>query len=84
MNLSKQYRLFQIAIMLIKVSSVDTSILSVNVLSLYDINFYGIVRTIAGKPEALLLEIQGIRRVNSFLNTDDVFAILSIECSTLC
>lgn len=66
-----------------KISSADTSILPNDVLSLRDENFYDIVRKIAGVSEATLLEIQGIRSAYSFLNTDDVFAILSIPCSAL-
>jgi hypothetical protein len=62
---------------------VDTSVLPTDVLSLYDNNFYQMVETIAGPAEAQLLEVQGIRGVYSFLNTEDVFDILSIKCSAL-
>ena len=41
------------------------------------------VEAIAGPAEAKLLEVQGIRGVYSFLNTEDVFGILSLKCSTL-
>ena len=63
--------------------SVDTSVLPNDVLSFHDDSFYLIVEQIAGSAEAKLLEIQGIRSVYSFLNTDDVFDILSISCSAL-
>ena len=63
--------------------SVDTSVLPVDVLSFYDGQFYQLVERIAGVAEATLLEIQGIRSVYSFLNTDDVFEILSIPCAAL-
>ena len=63
--------------------SVDTSVLPVGVLSFYDDQFYQLVERIAGVAEATLLEIQGIRSVYSFLNTDDVFEILSIPCAAL-
>ena len=63
--------------------SVDTSVLPVGVLSLYDIQFYDLVERIAGVAEATLLEIQGIRSVYSFLNTDVVFEILSVPCAAL-
>lgn len=63
--------------------SVDTSILAFDVLSFYDDRFYQLVRTIAGGAEANLLEMQGIRSVYSFLNTEDVFEILSIQCAAL-
>ncbi|CAF2091379.1 unnamed protein product [Rotaria magnacalcarata] len=41
------------------------------------------VERVAGSAEAKLLAAQGIRSVYSFLNTEDVFEILSISCSTL-
>ena len=63
--------------------SVDTSVLPVGVLSFYDDQFYQLVERIAGVAEATLLEVQGIRSVYSFLNTDDVFEILSIPCAAL-
>ena len=63
--------------------SVDTSVLPVGVLSFYDVQFYDLVERIAGVAEATLLEIQGIRSVYSFLNTDDVFEILSVPCAAL-
>jgi hypothetical protein len=63
--------------------SVDTSVLPVGVLSFYDVQFYDLVERIAGVAEAALLEIQGIRSVYSFLNTDDVFEILSVPCAAL-
>ena len=63
--------------------SVDTSILPVSVLSFYDDQFYHLVERTAGLAEATLLEIQGIRSVYSFLNTDDVFEILSVPCAAL-
>ena len=55
--------------------SVDTSVLPVGVLSFYDVQFYDLVERIAGVAEPTLLEIQGIRSVYSFLNTDDAFEI---------
>ena len=63
--------------------SVDTSVLPTGVLSIYDVQFYDLVERIAGVAVATLLEIQGIRSVYSFLNTDDVFEILSVPCATL-
>lgn len=66
-----------------QILSVDTSVLPTDVLSLYDDRFYQMVEIIAGPLEAKLLEIQGIRSVYSFLNTEDVFDILSIKCSAL-
>jgi hypothetical protein len=66
-----------------KMLSFDTSVLPKDVLSFYDDNFYLVAQQIAGAAEAKLLEIQGIRSVYSFLNTDDVFDILSISCSAL-
>ena len=63
--------------------SVHTSVLPVGVLSFYDVQFYDLVERIAGVAEATLLEIQGIRSVYSFLNTDDVFEILSVPCAAL-
>ena len=62
---------------------VDTSILPADVLSFYDDAFYRMVERIAGLGEAKLLEIQGIRSVYSFLNTEDVFQILSVQCAVL-
>jgi len=62
---------------------VDTSVLPTDALSFYDDNFYRLVEKIAGLAEAKLLEVQGIRGVYSFLNTEDVFDILSISCSAL-
>ena len=66
-----------------KLLSLDTSVLPSDVLTLYDDAFYRMVEVIAGSLEAKLLEAQGIRSVYSFLNTDDVFHILSIQCSAL-
>ena len=66
-----------------KMLSFDTSVLQKDVLSFHDDNFYLVAQQIAGAAEAKLLEIQGIRSVYSFLNTDDVFDILSISCSGL-
>lgn len=66
-----------------QIVSVDTSVLPVDVLSLYDDHFYGIVEKIAGSRVSKLLEIQGIRGVYLFLNTTDVFDILSISCVAL-
>ena len=63
--------------------SLDTSILPADVLSLYDENFNRIVEKIAGHVEAKLFEAQGILSVYSFLNTEDVFDILSISCAAL-
>jgi len=63
--------------------SVDTSVLPTDVLSYCDDAFYQVVKAIAGPPEANLLEAQGIRSVYSFLNTEDVFDILTITCSAL-
>ncbi|CAF3211980.1 unnamed protein product [Rotaria sp. Silwood2] len=61
----------------------DTSLLPNDALTFYDDAFYQIVEKIAGLTEAKLLEIQGIRSVYSFLNTEDVFDILSMPCSAL-
>ncbi|CAF1597035.1 unnamed protein product [Adineta ricciae] len=61
----------------------DTSILPTDVLSLCDGPFYEIVQKIAGEGEAKLLQVQGIRSVYSFLNTEDVFEILSVPCNAL-
>ncbi|CAF2960733.1 unnamed protein product [Rotaria sp. Silwood2] len=61
----------------------DTSVLPNDALSFYDDAFYQMVEKIAGLTEAKLLEVQGIRSVYSFLNTEDVFDILSIPCSVL-
>jgi hypothetical protein len=69
--------------MSVQIVSVDTSVLPIDVLSLYDDSFYRIVEQIAGLGEAKLLEVQGIRGVYSFLNTPDVFEILSIPCAAL-
>ena len=66
-----------------QILSVDTSVLPIDVLSFYDTSFYKMVEKIAGPPEAKLLEAQGIRGVYSFLNTEDVFDILSIQSSAL-
>lgn len=66
-----------------QIFSVDTSVLPDNVLSLVDNDFYQMVEIIAGPAEAKLLEVQGIRGVYSFLNTEDVFDILTLKCSTL-
>lgn len=66
-----------------KIWSVDTSVLPADALFLYDDRFYQMVQRIAGESEAMLLEIQGIRSVYSFLNTNDVFDVLSIQCSAL-
>jgi hypothetical protein len=66
-----------------QIFSVDTSILPDNVLNLVDDAFYKVVEVVAGPIEAKLLEIQGIRSVYSFLNTDDTFGILTFKCSTL-
>ncbi|CAF1203412.1 unnamed protein product [Rotaria sordida] len=66
-----------------EILSVDTSVLPTDVLSLYDDSFYRLVEIIAGPAEANLLESQGIRSVYSFLNTEDVFHVLSIQCSAL-
>jgi hypothetical protein len=63
--------------------SVNTSVLPLDVLSFYDDQFYHLVETIAGAAEASLLEVQGIRSVYSFLNTEDVFEILSVQCLAL-
>ena len=63
--------------------ALDTSILPPDALSFYDDNFYNLVKNIAGTIEAKLLEIQGIRSVYSFLHTDDIFEILTIQCSAL-
>ncbi|CAF2994095.1 unnamed protein product [Rotaria sp. Silwood2] len=63
--------------------ALDTSILPPGALSFYDDNFYNLVKNIAGTTEAKLLEIQGIRSVYSFLHTDDIFEILTIQCSAL-
>lgn len=63
--------------------SVDISVLPNDVLSFYDDTFYRMVAIIAGPTEAKLLEAQGIRSVYSFLNTEDVFDILSISCTAL-
>ncbi|CAF4497792.1 unnamed protein product, partial [Rotaria socialis] len=41
------------------------------------------VERVAGSAEAKLLAAQGIRSLYSFLNTEDVFEILSISCSAL-
>ena len=60
--------------------TVNTSVLPLDVLSFYDEQFYHLVETIAGAPEASLLEVQGIRIVYSFLNTEDVFEILFVPC----
>ena len=62
---------------------VNTSVLPLDVLSFYDEQFYHLVETMAGAAEASLLEVQGIRSVYSFLNTEDVFDILSIPCTAL-
>lgn len=69
--------------MIAQIVSVDTSVLPPSVLSFYDDNFYQIVQKIAGLDAAKLLEVQGIRGVYSFLNTTDVFDILSIPCAAL-
>lgn len=66
-----------------QLSSVDTSVLPDDVLSLVDNDFYQMVEFIAGPAEAKLLEVQGVRGVYSFLNTEDVFDILTLKCSTL-
>ncbi|CAF3833034.1 unnamed protein product [Rotaria sp. Silwood1] len=66
-----------------QIFSVDTSVLPDNVLLLVDDAFYKMVEVVAGPAEAQLLEFQGIRGVYSFLNTDDVFGILALKCSTL-
>jgi hypothetical protein len=63
--------------------ALDTSILPPGALSFYDDSFYDLVKNIAGTTEAKLLEIQGIRSVYSFLHTDDIFEILTIQCSAL-
>ncbi|CAF2900819.1 unnamed protein product [Rotaria sp. Silwood2] len=63
--------------------SFDTSILPDDILSFCDEDFYKVVEKIAGSAEATLLQIQGIRSVYSFLNIEDVFAVLSISCSAL-
>ena len=63
--------------------SVNTSVLPLDVLSFYDEQFYHLVEAIAGAPESSLLEVQGIRSVYSFLNTEDVFEILSVPCVAL-
>ncbi|CAF4164941.1 unnamed protein product [Rotaria sordida] len=60
-----------------------TSVLPDNVLSLVDDAFCKMVEVVAGPAEAQLLEFQGVRGVYSFLNTDDVFGILALKCSTL-
>ena len=69
--------------MTLQIVSIDTSVLPPDALSFYDDDFYALVNNIAGASEAKLLEIQGIRSVYSFLNTDDVFDILSISSSSL-
>ncbi|CAF4572565.1 unnamed protein product [Rotaria sp. Silwood1] len=61
----------------------NTSILPTDILSFCDEDFYKVVEKFAGSAEAKLLEAQGIRSVYSFLNTEDVFAILSISCPVL-
>lgn len=66
-----------------QIFSVDTSVLPDNVLSLVDDAFYKMVEVVAAPVEAKLLEVQGIRGVYSFLNTEDVFDILTLKCSTL-
>ena len=63
--------------------TLDTSILPFDTLSFYDDKFYDLAEKIAGTDEAKLLEIQGIRSVYSFLNTEDVFEILTVSCSAL-
>jgi hypothetical protein len=63
--------------------TLDTSILPSDALSLYDDSFHNLVENIAGRAEAKLLEIQGIRSVYSFLHTEDVFEIFRISCSAL-
>ena len=66
-----------------QIISVDTSVLPDDVLSLVDNDFYQMVEVIAGPAEAKLLEVQGVRGVYSFLNTEDVFGILTLKCSAL-
>ncbi|CAF3360582.1 unnamed protein product [Rotaria socialis] len=61
----------------------DTTILPTEVLSFYDDKFFNMVERVAGSAEAKLLAAQGIRSLYSFLNTEDVFEILSISCSAL-
>ena len=63
--------------------SVDISVLPVGVLSFYDDQMYHLVERVAGAAETTLLEIQGIRSVYSFLNTDHVFESLSVLCAAL-
>lgn len=63
--------------------STDTTILPTDVLSFYDDSFYELVAKIAGSGAAQLFEVQGIRGVYSFLNTTDVFDVLSIPCGAL-
>lgn len=69
--------------MSIQLTSLDTSILPIDVLSFYDKHFYDLVAKIVGAGVAKLFEIQGIRSVYSFLNIVDVFAILELSCPAL-
>ena len=65
--------------MLLEWFSVDTSVFSTDVMSFHDDSFC----RLAGMSEVILLKVQGTRFVYSFLNTEDVFDILTIQCCAL-
>ena len=62
---------------------INTSVLLADVLSFHDDSFYQMGRIIVGASEATLLTVQRSRSVNSFLNTENVFDIFTIQCSAL-
>jgi hypothetical protein len=58
---------------------VDTKILPSDVFTYHDNDFYSLINQLAGPDETALLKIQGIRTINAFLRTANIFDILNID-----
>jgi len=62
---------------------VDTIVLPFNVFTYHDDDFYNLMSELADRDETALLKIQGIRTVNAFLPTSNIFDIVNIDSEEL-
>ncbi|CAF1260903.1 unnamed protein product [Rotaria sordida] len=58
---------------------VDTTVVSSDVFTYQDNDFYNLISQLAGPDEAALLKIQGIRTVNAFLRIPNIFDVFNIN-----
>ena len=62
---------------------VDTTVLPSDVFTYHDDDFYNLISQLAGPDETALFKLQGIRTVNSFLRTSNIFDIFNIDAEEI-